>query len=160
MVTFHWIFSNDPMFQQEYATSFHTFLSNRPQGLGFGASCPAAVHSLHVHPQQELLRWVVLSHQRCVRKRSQGSKDHGEQGARIPMIMMYTGITSFRDSSVWKQQYSEAKNHQEVEMEDDIVFFSFQVEKIMKGSSLSRYFNYTTVFAFGYVDPTLSSTIQ
>lgn len=34
-----------------------------------------------------------------------------------------------------------------------ILFFPvLQVEKIMKGSHLHRYFNYTTVFAFGYVD--------
>lgn len=32
-----------------------------------------------------------------------------------------------------------------------LCFTIFQVEKIIKGSSLSRYFNYTTVFAFGYV---------
>lgn len=52
----------------------------RLQGLGVGASCPAAVHRLPVHSQQELLCRPVISYQPQLQEGGQGGPEPGELG--------------------------------------------------------------------------------
>lgn len=56
------------------------FFFYRLQGLGVGASCPAAIHGLPVHSQQELLCRPVISYQPHLQEGGQGGPEHGELG--------------------------------------------------------------------------------
>lgn len=54
------------------------FFFDRLQGLGGGASCPAAIHRLLVNSQQELLCRPVISYQPHIQEGGQGNPEHGE----------------------------------------------------------------------------------